>query len=300
MSDRGMSEEALLSHIFRRSADLKERFAAVLVGPGDDCALVRTTAQTLIKVDQVIEGRHFVPGTPIDLIARKAMARPVSDVAAMAGVPRASLCAAVLPSGYAHGDALFDACDRWARHFGCPLVGGDIATGATLSLSVTIIGEPHPARGPVLRSEAKAGDLVWVTGTLGGSFEKATGLGRHLTFEPRVREAAWLATHLGEKLHAMMDVSDGLGMDGGRLAKASGVRLDLDARSLPTTDWKAALRDGEDYELLFTTHPGAAVPEEIEGTPVTRIGVVVPGTGCWVLGPLGEVVEASRMGWEHV
>ncbi len=271
-----------------------------MVGPGDDCALVKTSPRTLLKVDQVIEGRHFLPGTPIDLIARKAIARPVSDVAAMAGVPRASLCAAVLPPGYAQGDALFDACDRWARHFGCPLVGGDIATGSTLSLSVTVIGEPHPSRGPVLRSGAKTGDQVWVTGVLGGSFEKGTGLGRHLTFEPRVSEAAWLATHLGEKLHAMMDVSDGLGIDGGRLAEASGVRLDLDGRSLPSADWKAALRDGEDYELLFVTHPGAAVPEEIEGTPITRIGVAVPGTGCWVLGPLGEVVEASRLGWEHV
>ena len=219
-----------------------------------------------------------------------------------AGTPTAALCSAVLPRGYSQADVLFDACARWAGHFGCPLVGGDIAVadGPGLVLSVTVLGAPHPRRGPVGRRGARRGDLVYVTGELGGSFDQATGLGRHLTFEPRLREATALADLLGDGLHAMMDVSDGLGIDGGRLARASGVRLDLEARGFPARDWRAALRDGEDHELLFTAAPGARVPEEVAGTRVTRIGVVVEGSGCWVLGPAGEVLEASAEGWEHV
>lgn len=297
-----MREQELLAHIYGRSADLSRGFPWVEVGPGDDCAVVRTGERVLLKVDQVVEGRHFLPGTPVDLIARKAVARPVSDIAAMAGTPRAALCAAVLPPGYGRADELFDACDRWARHFGCPLVGGDIATaeGRGVALAVTVLGEPHPARGAVRRGGARRGDLIYVTGELGGSFEPGTGLGRHLTFEPRLREAAGLADALGAGLHAMMDVSDGLGIDAGRMAKASGVRIDLEARGFPAKDWRAGLKDGEDHELLFAADPSARVPEEIAGTPVTRIGVVVEGTGCWVLGPQGQVVEVSAVGWEHV
>ncbi len=302
-----MSEERLLRHIFERSADLRTAFPRVLVGPGDDCAVLATGPSTLLKVDQVVEGKHFTKGTAVDLIARKAIARAVSDIAGMAGSPRASLCAATIPTGYSRANDLFDACDRWARHFGCPLVGGDISGGPALALAITLIGEPHPTRGPVLRSGAQRGDLVWVTGTLGGSLNKTTGEGRHLTFEPRLAEAAWLADHLGADLHAMMDLSDGLGIDGGRMGRASGVRVDIDGRSLPLSPhadgWRAAVADGEDYELLFTTSPGAKVPEEILGTPVTRVGLIVspePHSGCWVLGPAGEIIRGDLLGWEHV
>jgi thiamine monophosphate kinase len=78
------------------------------------------------------------------------------------------------------------------------------------------------------------------------------------------------------------------------------VQLDLDARGFPARDWRAALKDGEDHELLFAADPSARVPEELHGTPVTRVGIAVAGSGCWVLGPAGEVLEAGGMGWEHV
>ncbi|MEK6701800.1 MAG: thiamine-phosphate kinase [Planctomycetota bacterium] len=310
-----MRENELLRHIFERSKGLSTAFPRVVVGPGDDCAVVNATGQLLLKVDQLIEGRHFTPETPIDLIARKAIARAVSDIAAMAGRPVASLAAAMIPAGYPHADALFDAAARWARHWGCPLVGGDIARvaraqeGGRLGLSITVLGEAHRTRGPVLRSGARVGDLVFVTGEIGGSFDAGSGGGRHLTFEPRLAEAAWLAENLGERLHAMMDVSDGLGMDAGRLAAASGVRIDIDGGAIPLSpavegvggNWLQAIRDGEDYELLFTSDPGASVPEEIPGTAarVTRIGVATPGSGCFVKGVDGRVIDASAMGFEH-
>lgn len=274
----------------------------------------------LLKVDQVVAGRHFrpFPATPIDLIARKAIARAVSDVAAMGGTPSCALAAAVLPAEFAKADELFDAMARWALHWRCPLVGGDIAIGSgeekdgrhhgRLVLGVTVVGSPHAGRGPVLRSGAMPGDAVYVTGSLGGSLDAATGLGRHLTFEPRLAEAKWLCDTLGARLHAMMDLSDGLGRDAARLGEASKVALEVDSGLLPlgagVRDWRGAVGDGEDYELLFTV-PGSVAMRELcpqTGTRVTRIGRVVAGeTGgprCVIVTP-GGPVAGDELGWDH-
>src|SRR4051812_43366535 len=126
-----MRELELLSRIYARSSDLAALYPQVIVGPGDDCAVVEA-AGPMLKVDQLIEGRHFVQGTSLDLIARKALARAVSDIAAMAGTPIAALAACALPRGFPQepSNQLFEAVSRWARHFGCPLVGGDIASFA--------------------------------------------------------------------------------------------------------------------------------------------------------------------------
>lgn len=292
-----MSESELLAHIAARSADLAARFPNLIVGPGDDCALVRTPSgdHLLLTVDHLVEGRHFDSSSPIDLIARKALARSVSDIAAMAGTPLWTLATGALPPAYPHADTLFDQMSRWARHWQCPLVGGDISsTSGPLVLTVTIIGAPHP-RGSVLRSAAQPGDALYVTGTLGHSLRS----GRHLTFEPRLREARQLADTLAD-LHAMMDISDGLGRDASRIAAASGVRIDIEAALLPCSpgaDWRSAMSDGEDYELLFTA--SGEVPPDVAGTPITRIGRISAGAGCFVTTPDGAVLDASTMGWDH-
>lgn len=303
-----MRESDLHAHIYARSADLAAAFPGVVVGPGDDCAVVTTAAgdALLLKVDQVVEGRHFTPDTPVNLIARKAVARVVSDVAAMAGRPLWGLCAAVLPPGYAHADELFDRAQAWGRRFRCPLVGGDVATGpagAPLALSVTLVGAPATPRGPVLRSGAKPGDELWVTGRIGGSFPS----GRHLTFEPRVEEAATLADVIGSDLHAMLDVSDGLGRDAARMAAASGVRIIIDGPAVPlhegVGDVLQAVRDGEDYELLIAAASGAldaALAGGLAlGTGAKRIGRVETGAGCALLAPDGRALDAAEMGWDH-
>ncbi len=302
-----MRESELLAHIYARSADLSRRFPQVLAGPGHDCAVVGVGAeQLLMKVDQVVAGRHFRLETPVDLIARKAVARAVSDIAAAGGGPLAALCAVTLPAGYSHADALFDAAAKWAGEFGCPLVGGDIAVGGAegggLVLSVTVVGRPHAGRGAVLRSGARVGDAVYVTGSLGGSFEAATGMGKHLTFEPRVKEAKFLCDTLGANLHAMMDVSDGLGRDAGRLAKASGVGIVMEEGLVPLNagvDWKRGLGDGEDYELLFAA--AGAVPGRCpeSGTVITRVGVVEAGAGAVIVLKDGARVDVAEVGWEH-
>jgi len=306
-----MRESELLAHIYARSAELRARFPQVVVGPGHDCAAVAAPGgPLLLKVDQIVSGRHYrpFPATPLDLIARKAVARAVSDIAAAGGSPLAAMAAAALPADFAHANELFDAMSRWAAHFGCPLVGGDIAalpTGQIAAvLSVSVVGSPHPVRGPVLRSGARPGDGIYVTSRLGGSLEKSTGLGRHLTFEPRLVESRWLCDTLGAGLHAMMDVSDGLGRDGGRLAKASGVRIRIDAGAIPrhegVPDWRTAAAGGEDYELLFAAAEGAALPAACPatGTPITRIGTALAGTGC-VVADAGKEIDVSEMGWEH-
>lgn len=297
-----MREAELLEHIALRSRDLAGR-GGVIVGPGDDAAVVDLAGPTLATVDHLVAGRHFdPPRTPVDLIARKAMARSVSDIAAMAGTPICALATGCLPAGYAHANELFDRMAHWACHWGCPLVGGDIATfDGPMVLTVTVLGAPHAARGPVLRSGALAGDAVYVTGAIGGSLAS----GRHLSFEPRLRESAFLCDALGPRLHAMIDISDGLGLDAWRIARASRVRIELDARALPlnpgVADWRAAGGDGEDYELLFTADAGAIVPARCPdtGTPIARIGRAVAGEGCVIIAPTGEIVSAEDLGWDH-
>jgi len=198
---------------------------------------------------------------------------------------------------------------HWARHFGCPLVGGDIASSdGPLVLTVTVLGMAHPQRGPVLRSTAAAGDRVCVTGRLGGSLllpPKGNGGAepRHLSFTPRVAEGAALCDQLGPALTSMIDLSDGLGRDAGRVAKASGVRFTLQAPRLPMNDgvqgWRNAVADGEDYELLFTVARGARVPDQVAGTPISVIGEVGQGQGCFVIDERGAPHEVSEHGWEH-
>jgi len=297
------NESDLLETIRLRS--LRPLDPGVVVGPGDDCAVIRTDSGStlLLTVDQLVVGRHVTGSTPLNLIARKALARSVSDIAAMAGLPKWSLVAAALPTTTAAADAdeLSRCLHSWGIHFAVPVVGGDIASAAgPLVLSVTVVGELPDGEVPILRSGAKVGDGVYVTGSLGGTFDPATGLGTHLTFTPRVKQARSLRATLGSRLHAMMDLSDGLGTDGARIAKASGVMMRVDAARVPrspqTRSWRSAVGDGEDYELVFTA--SGPVPGDVEGLRVTHVGDIVAGDGCWVLEG-GETFDASRMGWSH-
>jgi thiamine-monophosphate kinase len=352
-----MRESELLAHIALRSNGLPDRFPHVLVAPGDDCAVLRTpnADQLLLTTDHLVEGRHFEPidlfhnRSMLDLIARKAIARSISDIAAMGGTPLCSLATACLPPNFPQDAAnqLFDCMHKWAEHWNAPLVGGDISSFAasnptqpcgvgvppassspassSLVLTTTVLGTPHKS-GAVLRSTAHAGDAVYVTGTLGGSMLQS----RHLRFEPRLDEAALLCDSFRAdvpRLHAMMDISDGLGRDAARLGRASSLRLELDASLFPCSpgcSWRQALADGEDYELLFTIDPHIgphlAMPPlcAATGTRFTRIGTVVrpprtgeppdpprpgldrvPPTGCIVKAPDGAWIDASEMGWEH-
>lgn len=303
-----MRESDLLDHIYRTTGRMGLDFAHVIVGPGDDGAVIRTPAgDTLIlTVDQLVEGRHYAPDTPVDLIARKAVARSISDLAAMGAVPFVGLATGAIPPHFTHAEQLTDELHRWANHWSMPLVGGDLAaTDGPLTITVTAIGRlatdaKGVTRGPFLRSTARSGDDVFVTGALGGSFES----GRHLTFEPRLREIALIAEHLGEHLHALIDLSDGLGRDADRVARASGVIIEIDAASLPMhepiDDWRRAASDGEDYELLLT----AGADRPVDPPMTTRIGRVLPADaappGCVIIDESGTRHGAGGLGWDHV
>ncbi|MBL4809919.1 MAG: thiamine-monophosphate kinase, partial [Phycisphaerales bacterium] len=264
-----MNESQLHDHIYARSIGLALGGGnEIVTGPGDDAAVIRSAAGelSLLTVDQLIEGRHFESETEIDLIARKAIARSVSDIAAMGGVPSWSLATGVLPAGYRHADALFDAMSKWAKHWGCPLIGGDIASHGSadhpLTLTVTVGGTMKKDSSPVLRNGAKPGDHLYLTGQVGGSFES----GWHLLFEPRLDAGQWASADHGKSgVHAMMDISDGLGRDADRIAKASGLIIEIDATKLPINhrckDWRQACSEGEDYELLMCIDPATHIPD---------------------------------------
>ena len=227
----------------------------VLAGIGDDCAVVQPEAaeDLVLKVDPVIMGRHFSAGdSPYD-VGRKAMGRVLSDIASMGARPRWHLVGLAAPphtdGGYI--DGIYEGVASMAGKYGSVLVGGDTSCSDVISINVFGCGAlPHGAAR--LRSGAEPGDTIYVTGELGGSFAS----GRHLRFEPRVREGIWLR----DRANAMTDVSDGLAADLWHIAEESDVNAFIAASLIPYSPAAlgapdpaaAAFFDGEDFELLFT------------------------------------------------
>jgi thiamine-monophosphate kinase len=321
-SDNGLdiSEDALLAAVRKvlSGADPQVR-----VGPGDDAAVVAPgSGELLLSTDALIEGVHFTRGTTTarDLGA-KAIAVNVSDIAAMAGSPRYALCALTLTDDVdaAWVMELFggmrEACDGYALW----LVGGNLARGTELAIVITVVGEVAPGRA-VLRSGARVGDLVAVTGDLGGAAAglrssgaaAATALGdveraavaRHVRPTARVGEAAVLARRGAT---SMIDVSDGLARDLSRICDASGVgvRLRVDDLPLgPAATRQDAIGGGEDYELVVTLPDGdafAAAASELAdafGVPLTAVGEIVAEERIAVEAGGRESVLAAQ-GWDH-
>lgn len=241
-----LGEDRLIATLCRGFASGK----GVLAGIGDDCAVLGKKSDrlwTLLKTDAVLEGIHFLPKTAPARIGWKAMGRAVSDIAAMGGVPRHALVTIAAPANMALARAkgIYAGLKKCCKTFDINLVGGETCRSpGPLFLNVMLQGEVEP-RHCVLRSGGRPGDLLYVTGRLGGSLK-----GKHLNFMPRLEQARWLTEHF--KLHAMMDLSDGLGSDLPRMAKASGTGFHIE--KIPCAKGctqKQALSDGEDFELLF-------------------------------------------------
>ena len=283
----------------------------VRVGLGHDAAVVAFDGRDVVlKTDTVIDGVDFrLAACGARAAARKALAVTVSDLAAMAALPRACVVSAVLPRGidFATFDALAAGFEDGARETGCEVVGGDTSVAdAPLVLTVAAIGEPGP-HGVVTRAGARPGMDLSVTGPLGGSI-----LGRHLTFAPRVREAQVLAA-LGVPA-AMMDLSDGLSTDLPRLAARSGVGAEVDADALPVhadvarlgdglPPWRHALDDGEDFELLLAHAPLAATTAAAlaaAGVTLHRIGRVTAPAGEVTPREGGRTAPLRRGGFDHL
>ena len=256
---------------------------SVPLGIGDDMAMVDLgSGPALISSDMLLDGVHFdTTRHKLRDIGRKAIACALSDCAAMAVKPAAITVSLALPLDMPLDNvkSLYAGMNAIAAEFDTPIVGGDTTRwDKPLTIDVTILANPHPGVQPITRSGAKPGDNLYVTGPLGGSL-----LGRHLSFTPRVREAHDLALALGDRLHAMLDISDGLSLDLWRLCKASGVGAMLDASLLIVSDdallasesdnrsgLDHALCDGEDFELLFAAD-GAIRMADIRILPIGKI-----------------------------
>ena len=278
--------------------------AMVPVGPGDDCAVVQFGRErVLVTIDQVLDGVHFDLARHGGRAAgRKALARNLSDIAAMAGEPTAAVASVALPAGCDESVAkdIHHGLRALGEQFDCPIVGGDVATWAKpLAISVTVIGRPAGIE-PVLRSGARPGDALCVTGSLGGAWAN----GRDLTFTPRIKAARQLADRWD--VHAMIDLSDGLATDVRHLCAASGVSAELRADAIPvhpqSDGLKGALCDGEDYELLFAVSPAEAeaiVAEGLTDVPVARIATVTEGGEIILIDADGRPRPLTSTGWEH-
>jgi thiamine-monophosphate kinase len=273
-----MSELALISWIRRRLRPDPR----VLVDSGDDAAVVRAPrGALLLKTDTVVEGTHFRRASARQ-IGHKAMGKPLSDFAAMGCRPCFALAAVGLPTAtsMARARGVFLGMEALARRFGVRIVGGDVVvTRGPLFVTVSVAGDSGGRR-PILRSGARPGDSIFVTGRLGER--------KHLRFVPRIREG--LALNRSGRVHAMIDVTDGLLRDLGHLCRESGVGAELESAAIPRApgaSLERALSGGEDFELLF-----AARDPGLRGA--TRIGRIVRGSGLRLDGrPVAE------RGYEH-
>ncbi|MFM8808786.1 MAG: thiamine-phosphate kinase [Chthoniobacterales bacterium] len=228
------------------------RRAPAVAGIGDDCAAVEAPRGKLLllKTDCVVERRHFRASDSPAAVGWKAVCRAVSDIAACGGEPQHALITCVMRDKQTGPwlDRLYRGIEKAGREFGFHVVGGELArTDGPAVINVAMTGIVA-RREFVRRGGGRSGDLLYVTGTLGGSLRS----GWHLRFCPRLREARWLAKNV--RPSAMMDLSDGLAADLPRLAAESGTGFVIDAESVPRrrgATLRAALSDGEDFELLF-------------------------------------------------
>lgn len=296
---------------------LHERLPALgggQIGIGDDAAVVALGGSQLVATaDLLIDGVHFDTSQhALERIGRKSLAVNLSDLAAMAAKPVGCLVSLALPRGGAGGATtqqlamrLVEGMAPLAEEFGCPIIGGDTNVHAgPLVINVTAFGEPTE-RGVVRRSGARPGDVLLVTGDLGGSLTA-----KQFDFTPRIRET--LALHAAAPLRAMMDLSDGLSLDLRRMCEASGVGAVVDAEAVPVSiAAKAtgeaaldhALSDGEDFELLVAVAPEDAA-RLLAATPVacglTRIGEVIGGAGVSLRLADGSTTPLEAKGYQHL
>lgn len=256
-------------------------------GIGDDCAILagHPRHKMLVTVDPVIRGHHFTEKTAPSAVARKLLNRNISDIAAMGGTPRHAVIAVAAPP---------DLSVAWLRNFyrslsrkaigaEIKIVGGDCSqTAGFLGAFLTLIGEAP--RRPLTRTGAKVGDLIYVSGSLGGSI-----LGKHMDFTPRLKEGQWLAGQTG--VHAAIDVSDGFGKDAPAIIP-EGMYCEVNTDALPASAaarrlarktgrgvLDCVLNDGEDYELLFSVSRRSALSLEtgwrrVFDTPLTKVGQI--------------------------
>jgi thiamine-monophosphate kinase len=307
-------ELELIRRIRRAAASGSEKTGH---GIGDDCAVLTIPRghEVLVTTDFSLEGIHFRrEWHPPDSVGHRCLARGLSDIAAMGGTPHSAFLSLALPAGLPQRwvDNFIRGFLKLARRYSLTLAGGDTAQSPDGILADIIVVGSVPAGKAVLRSGARAGDIIYVSGTLGTSVATLQELRRgkklrppayprHFYPEPRIA----IGQFLGEKklVTAMIDTSDGLSTDLRHICDESGVGAVVDASALPAVSsadgFQYALHGGEDYELLFTALPNRRVPAKIAGVSITRIGIITDGKRVLLNTPDGKSQLLPAGGWQH-
>ncbi len=330
MTRTPLTEDSILRKIFAgfRLTPVVETANPLVLGIGDDAALFRAKVghQIILTCDWFLEGTHFWRDKhPPDSVGWKCLARAVSDIAAMGGAPRCFLLSLALPASLTGRwlDGFLAGLRRASRKLGCSLAGGDTTRRNEVFINVTVVGEVRNGYA-VRRSGAQAGDILFVSGSLGEAelglqiLKRSTGPGnrrnpltrKHFYPEPRVALGQWLTD--ARLASSMMDLSDGLSSDLPRLCAASGVGAQLELAKIPHVRiLKHALRDGidstslalhggDDYELLFTVPPHRiqVVPVSFQGVPLTSIGTITKKRALVILEDGGRQRQLVPGGWD--
>jgi len=288
-------------------------------GIGDDGAVLRVSSgyELLVTTDLYIEDVHFrTQWHPPQSVGHRCLARGLSDIAAMGGEPVACFLSLALPARLPQAwvDGFLHGLTRLARRFKVQLAGGDVSSARNITADIMVIGQV-PAGKAVLRSGAKAGDRIYVTGELGGSAAllerlydrkrvRPSGSSRHFYPQPRIEVGRRLSRQ--GLATAMIDLSDGLSVDLNHICNESRVAATIRAAAIPLApgaELKHALHGGEDYELLFTASAKAKVPAEIAGVQVTEIGVIGRQKDyravIQILNENGRTQALLPKGWQH-
>ncbi len=315
-----LSEKALIALVRRQTS----RTRGIVAGIGDDCAVLRLPKghEALVTTDFTLEGVHFRREwhSP-ESVGHRCLARGLSDIAAMGGEPLAAFLSLALPRKLPQAwvGRFSASLLKLARRHGITLAGGDTAQSPGGILADIIVVGSVPKGRAILRSGARAGDSIYVTGRLGGSAAAVRGLmehpkrkvdprnfRRHFFPEPRVEIGGFLRRN--RLATAMIDLSDGLSTDLDHICQESGVGAEVFAGAIPvdaigkprrTVTLNLALHGGEDYELLFTASARKRIPEAISGVRITCIGRIVRGEKMHLIGSDGTRKEFVAAGWEH-
>jgi thiamine-monophosphate kinase len=324
-------ERELIANIRRRAGQLQGGRGTLRLGIGDDCAVIRPRRgeELVVTTDLSLENVHFRRDWhPPQSVGHRCLARGLSDLAAMGARPEAAFLSLALPTELTKSwmQGFFDGLMALAERHRVPLAGGDLAksppglrpAGSLVVADIVLLGSVPKGRS-LLRSGAHPGDLIYVTGALGGSAAELLALERHpaalrkkdkggqghphLYPEPRLATGRKLMR--GRLATSAIDLSDGLSTDLAHLCEESGLAAEINAESLPVdarATLEQALHGGEDYELLFTANPGTAVPNPLGGVLVHAIGRMKKrgrGPLAQMRDRAGKRTALAAGGWEH-
>jgi len=294
---------------FARQSQLAD--ADFPIGIGDDMAQIQLgrDLSVLITTDMLLDSVHFdLKKATLRQVGYKAIAVSLSDCAAMATIPVAAVVSVALPKSFGLEELrqLHSGITIAAERFGCALVGGDITKWhdeGLFAVSVTVLSRKGGSE-PIKRSGARVGDAICVTGSLGGA-----GCGKHLEFEPRVKEAIKIAKMV--TVNSMIDISDGLSSDLNRICQASRVGAVVNAEQIPISQQasksaeplSSALNDGEDFELLFTLSEQSCqrlLDEWNKPIPITQIGEITDTRKVQIKMVDGRIGDLQSKGYDHL